>query len=133
MGTETARAALPERLRLCAHLFVASMVLTWIVGTAPYPFAFGVIATSALSVTFATLALVATAKVEQVIFLRMVLVAGGALAVLSLISSLASLLIHAELVARSRCEATAITSQAVTQCEDAFRDAVQDRFPITLP
>ncbi len=133
MATDTARAPLPERLRLYAHLFVASMVLTWIVGTAPYPFAFGVILTSALSVTFATLALVATSKVEQVNFLRVVLVAGGALAALSLISSLASLLVHSELVARSRCEATAITSQAVAQCDEAFRDAVQERFPITLP
>jgi len=124
---------LPERLRLLAHLFGAAMILTWCVGMGPYPFAFGVILTSAVAVTASTLTLVTGHGKPQTLFLRVVMGAGGVLALLSLMSALASLLIAPELVQRSQCERVAITSQAVAQCDRDFMTAIEARLPITLP
>src|SRR6187402_1889601 len=99
----------PDNLRLSAHLFVASMVLTWIASSVPYPYSFVSIVTAGLAVLFATLALWNTVGVERSGTLRIFLAAGGVLALLSVFSGLGSLLIADELIAQSQCEARAPT------------------------
>ena len=124
----------PDNLRLFSHLFVASMVLTWIASSVPYPYSFGSIVTSALAVVFATLALWFTVGVERSGLLRMFLAAGGLLALLSVLAGLGSLLIAQELVAQSECEARALTRIGVERCVDEFNQLLNDRFPdLDLP
>ena len=124
----------PENLRLFSHLFVASMVLTWIASSVPYPYSFASIVTAGLSVIFATLALWFTVGIERSGLLRAVLAAGALLALLSVFSGLGSLLIARELVAQSECEARALTRIGVEQCADEFNQALNSRFPeLDLP
>jgi hypothetical protein len=125
--------AFPERLRLFAHLFVAAMVLTWIFSATPYPWRFATIATSGLAVIFAAMALWATVGLERTLFMRMVFVAGGVLAMVTALSGLASLVMAPELIAQSQCEQRALTPVALDQCEDEFWDAVEERLPVTRP
>ena len=119
----------PDNLRLSAHLFVASMVLTWIASSVPYPYSFVSIVTAALAVLFATLALWYTVGVERSGMLRIFLAAGGLLALLSVFAGLGSLLIADELVAQAQCEARALTRVAVDRCAADFNQAVNDRYP----
>jgi hypothetical protein len=123
----------PERLRLFSHLFVAAMVLTWIFSSAPYPWRFATLATSGLAVIFAALALWATAGLERALFMRMVFVVGGVLAMITAVSGLASLVMAPELIEQSRCEQRALTRVALEQCEDDFWEAVEERLPVTRP
>lgn len=124
---------LPERLRFFSHLFLASMVLTWVTSAVPYPYRFAGVATSAAAVTFAVLAIVATRGVERAMVLRVMLAIGGSLALLSLASGAISLVVAPELVAQSRCEQQALTPMALERCEDAFWDSVEARLPVTRP
>ena len=119
----------PDNLRLFSHLFVASMVLTWIASSVAFPYYFASIVTAGLAVIFATLALWYTVGVERSGLLRVVLAAGALLALLSVLSGLASLLIAQELVAKSECEARALTRIGVETCADEFNQAVNDRYP----
>jgi len=125
--------AFPERLRLLSHLFIAAMVMTWIVSSAPYPWRFATVVTSGLAVIFAALALWAPADMERALFLRMVYVVGGVLAMITAVSGLASLVMAPELIAQSHCEQRALTRIALEQCEDEFWDAVEERLPVTRP
>jgi hypothetical protein len=125
--------AFPERLRLSSHLFLASMVLTWIFSAVPYPWRFATLATSGLAVIFAALALWATAGMERALFMRMVLVVGGALAMVTALSGLASLVMAPELIEQSQCEQRALTRVALEQCESEFWDSVEARLPVTRP
>lgn len=125
--------AFPERLRLFSHLFVAAMVLTWILSSVPYPWRFGTVATSGLAVIFAALALWATVGLERALFMRMVLVVGGVLAMVTALSGLASLVMAPELIEQSRCEQRALTRVALEQCESEFWDSVEARLPVTRP
>jgi hypothetical protein len=125
--------AFPERLRLSSHLFLASMVLTWIFSAVPYPWRFATLATSGLAVIFAALALWATAGMERALFMRMVLVVGSALAMVTALSGLASLVMAPELIEQSQCEQRALTRVALEQCESEFWDSVEARLPVTRP
>lgn len=125
--------AIPERLRLFCHLFVAAMVLTWIVASAPYPWRFATIATSGAAVIFAALGLWSTAGLDRALFMRMVLVVGGFLAMITALSGLASLLMAPELIAQSRCEQRALTNEALAQCETEFWDSVEARLGFERP
>lgn len=125
--------ALPERLRFMSHLFLASMVLTWIASAVPYPYRFAGVATSAAAVTFAVLALIATRGTERAMVLRIMLAIGGSLALLSFGSDAVSLAVAPELIDQSRCEQQALTPIAMERCEDAFWDSVTARWPIPRP
>jgi hypothetical protein len=125
--------AFPERLRLFSHLFVAAMVLTWIFSSVPYPWRFATVATSGLAVIFAAMALWATAGLERALFMRMILVVGGLLAMVTALSGLASLVMAPELIAQSECEQRALTRVALAQCETEFWDSVEARLGLSRP
>lgn len=123
-------APLPERMRLFAHLVMASMVLTWVVSALPYPWRFATVLVSAAGVAFAIFALVASKGVPRVMFLRYVIIAAGAMASVSMVTSAVSLVVAPELIELSQCEQRAITSQAEQQCQQEFLDAVEERLPL---
>jgi hypothetical protein len=116
-----------------SHLFLASMVLTWVASSVPYPYRFAGIATAAAAVTFAVLALIATRGIARSMVLRVMLAIGGSLALLSLVSGAVSLVLAPELIAQSQCERQALTPVALDRCEDAFWDSVEARLPISRP
>lgn len=124
---------MPERLRLLCHLFAASMVLTWIVNSLPYPARFGVIATGAAAVILASLALWATSGMERPLLMRMLLAVAGGVAMLTTLSTAVTLVIADELIAQSQCEQRALTSLALERCYDEFWDSIEARLPITRP
>ena len=124
----------PDNLRLNAHLFVASMVLTWVASSVPYPYSFVSIVTAVLAVLFATLALWFTVGVERTGMLRIFLAMGALIAMLSVFSGLGSLLIADELIAQSQCEARALTRIGADRCADEFTQEVNSKYPgLDLP
>lgn len=124
-----APAALPERLRWYAHLFMALMVLSWIVSELPYPARFITIPLSAAALTFAILALVATRGVTRPELLRVMLAVGGSIAALSAVMGLATVVLAPQYLELSRCEARAITRIALEQCQSEFESELEALLP----
>ncbi len=131
--TRESTPVMPERLRFYSHLFLASMVLTWVSSALPYPSRFAGVATSAAAVTFAVMALVATRTVDNALMLRVMLGIGGGLALMSFGTGAVSAIFAPELIEQSRCEQQALTPMAHEKCVDDFWDSVESRLPVNRP
>jgi len=126
-------APLPTSLRRYSLLLVLFLLIAWITASMPFPYRFAVLPAAFVSGIFVTLALVATMGVARVALLRVLLAMGGVFSVMLSIAGVAWVVFAEDSAAHDRCLRSALTRQGEAQCEEAYRDALQSRYGLTLP
>jgi len=124
---------LPASLRRNSLLLVLCLLLAWIATAMPYPYRFAVLPVAIACGIFVTLALVATIGVPRVAMLRVLLFMGGVFSVMLSIAGLAWVVFAEESAAHDRCLRSALTHQGQLQCEQEYRDALEEKYGVALP
>lgn len=125
--------ALPASLRRYSLWLVLSLLLAWIAASMPYPYRYAVLPAGIAAGVFVTLALVATIGVPRVALLRVLLFMGGVFAAMLSIAGLAWVIFAQESAEQDRCLRSALTYQGELQCEQAYRDALEEKYGVRLP
>lgn len=133
--TEPARGPqpLPSRLRRYSLLLVGSLLVAWIASSLPFPYRFAVLPAAMAAGVFVTLAMVATMGVPRVAMLRVLLAMGGVFSAMLSVAGVGWVIFAQEAAEHDRCLRSALTHQGELQCEENYRDALEDRFGIRLP
>jgi hypothetical protein len=124
---------LPASLRRYSLLLVSSLLAAWLASSMPYPYRYAVLPTAFVSGIFVTLALVATIGVDRVSVLRVLLAMGAVFSMMLSVAGLAWVIFAEESAAHDECLRSALTHRGEAQCEQTYRDALEDRYGISLP
>ncbi|MCB2412277.1 hypothetical protein LGT39_05370 [Demequina sp. TTPB684] len=133
--TEPAKSTptLPASLRRYSLWLVGCLLLSWIATAMPFPYRFAVLPLGIACGILVTLALVATMGVPRVAMLRVLLSMGGVFAIMLSIAGFAWVVFAEESAEHDRCLRSALTHQGRLQCEEEYREALEENYGVKLP
>ncbi len=99
----------------------------------PFPYRFAVLPAGMAAGVFVTLAMVATIGVERVALLRVLLAMGGVFSAMLSIAGVGWVVFAQESAEHDRCLRSALTHQGELQCEQNYRNSLEDHYGIRLP
>ncbi|WP_291379796.1 hypothetical protein [Demequina sp.] len=124
---------LPASLRRYSLWLVLCLLLSWVVTSMPFPYRFAVLPLGVACGILVTLALVATMGVPRVAMLRVLLSMGGVFSIMLSVAGVAWIVFAQESAEFDRCLRSALTYQGEIQCEQEYRDALEENYGVKLP